>query len=115
MDWTADYRLYSQSRIDCENLFALVRQEVHKLNPDKQRLLTTLDDSLIRKTGKKIPGLKYARDPMGPPFRVNFVRGQRVIQMSAAISAEGQARMVPIIFQDASTPDKPKRQASEKE
>jgi hypothetical protein len=115
VDWTADYRLYSQSRIDCENLFALVRQEVQKLNNDKQRLVTALDDSLIRKTGKKIPGIKYARDPMGPPFRVNFVRGQRVIQMSAAISAEGQARMVPILFQDASTPDKPKRQASEKE
>jgi hypothetical protein len=67
VDWTADYRLYSQSRIDCENLFALVRQEVQKLNNDKQRLVTALDDSLIRKTGKKIPGIKYARDPMGPP------------------------------------------------
>ena len=115
VDWSADYRLYSQSRIDCENLFGLVRKEVQNLNTEKQRLITALDDSLIRKTGKKIPGLKYARDPMGPPFRVNFVRGQRVIQMSAAITAEGQARMIPVIFQDASTPPKPRRLASENE
>lgn len=115
VDWTADYRLYSQSRIDCERLFALVRQEVQRLNTDKQRLITALDDSLIRKTGKKIPGLKYARDPMGPPFRVNLVRGQRVIQMSAAITEDGRARMIPVDFQDASTPDKPGRQAAESE
>jgi hypothetical protein len=72
-------------------------------------LITALDDSLLRKSGKKIPGVKYARDPMGPPFRVNFVRGQRVIQISAAITAEGQARMIPVDFEDAATPDKPGR------
>jgi hypothetical protein len=115
VDWTADYRLYSQSRIDCESLFALVRQEVQDLNNDKLRLITALDDSLIRKSGKKIPGLKYTRDPMGPPFCVNFVRGQRVIQMSAAITRDGQSRMIPVDFQDASTPNKPERQASESE
>jgi len=49
---------------------------------------------------------------MGPPFHVNFVRGQRVIQMSAAVSEDGQARMIPVMFSDASTPDKPRRHAS---
>jgi hypothetical protein len=42
---------------------------------------------------------------MGPPFQVNFVRGQRVIQMSAAVSEDGQSRMIPVIFDDASTPE----------
>lgn len=112
MDWTADYRMYSQERIDCTKLFARIREEVYSLNKTKL-LVTALDDSLLRKTGKKIPGVKFARDPMGPPFRVNFVRGQRVIQMSAAISEDGQARMIPVMFSDASTPDKPKRNASD--
>ena len=111
VDWTADYRMYSKERIGCENIFDRIRKEVYAQNKRKL-LITALDDSLLHKTGKKIPGVKFARDPMGPPFQVNFIRGQRVIQMSAAISEGGQASMVPVIFSDASTPDKPKRGAS---
>lgn len=109
-DWTADYRMYSRERIDCTRIFEQVRKEVCAL-ADRKLLVTALDDSLLPKTGRKIPGVKYARDPMGPPFQVNFVRGQRVIQMSAAVRDGGQARMVPVMFSDASTPDKPGRNA----
>jgi hypothetical protein len=112
VDWTADYRMYSKERIDCANIFGQVRKEVYALNGSRP-LITALDDSLLRKSGKKIPGVKFARDPMGPPFHVNFTRGQRVIQMSAAISEEAQARMIPVMFNDASTPAKPKRNAPE--
>jgi hypothetical protein len=115
VDWSADYRIYSQERIDCDHIFNQVRKEVQTINVKDKILVTALDDSLLHKTGKKIPGVKYARDPMGPPFQVNFIRGQRVIQMSAAVTEEGQARMVPIMFEDASTPEKPRRNASEEE
>lgn len=114
VDWSADYRLYGEQRFDCEKIFAHIQKEIIDLNGDKP-LVTALDDSLLRKTGKKIPGVKYARDPMGPPFQVNFVRGQRVIQMSAALSEGQQARMIPVMFRDASTPEKPKRSAPEDE
>jgi hypothetical protein len=112
VDWTADYRMYSKERIDCDNVFGQIREEANALN-HRKLLITALDDSLLHKTGKKIPGVKFARDPMGPPFQVNFVRGQRVIQMSAAVSEGAQASMIPVIFRDASTPEKPKRNASE--
>jgi len=115
MDWSADYRLYSQERIDCDHIFNQVRKEVQTINAKDKILVTALDDSLLRKSGKKIPGVKYARDPMGPPFQVNFIRGQRVIQMSAAVSEKGQARMIPVMFEDASTPEKPRRNASAEE
>jgi hypothetical protein len=115
VDWTADYRLYSRERIDCQNILAQIRKEVQELNAGQKRLITALDDSLLIKTGKRIPGVKYARDPMGPPFQVNFVRGQRVIQMSAAVTEDGQARMIPVVFNDASTPAKPGKKASTEE
>lgn len=111
IDWTADYRMYSQERIDCAEVFGQITKEVQTLNANPV-LITALDDSLLRKSGKKIPGVKFARDPMGPPFQVNFVRGQRVIQMSAAVVEDGQARMIPVIFNDASTPVKPRKGAS---
>jgi hypothetical protein len=111
VDWSADYRLYGKQRIDCEKIFAQIQKEILAINKDKP-LVTALDDSLLRKTGKKTPSVKYARDPMGPPFHVNFVRGQRVIQMSAAVSEGPQSRMIPVLFRDASTPEKPKHNAS---
>jgi len=115
VDWSAAYRMYSQERINCQDILIQVRKEVQALNTGPKRLITALDDSLLIKTGKKIPGVKYARDPMGPPFQVNFVRGQRVIQMSAAITEDGQSRMIPVLFDDASTPAKPSNKASESE
>jgi hypothetical protein len=111
VDWTADYRMYSRARIDCNNIFSQIRKEVYVLNEGKKLLITALDDSLLPKTGKKIPGVKFARDPMGPPFQVNFIRGQRVIQMSAAVTEDGQVRMIPVMFDDASTPEKPRKNA----
>lgn len=114
VDWTADYRMYGQERIESESIFSQVRKEVCLMNGHRP-LVVAMDDSLLRKTGKKIPGVKYARDPMGPPFQTNFVRGQRVIQMSAAVSEGNQARMIPVMFRDASTPNKPKRNASKEE
>ena len=115
-DWSAAYRLYSsQKRINCAAILEQIRKEIQALNAGQKRLITALDDSLLPKTGKKIPGVKYARDPMGPPFQVNFVRGQRVIQMSAAVTEDGQARMIPVLFYDASTPVKPTRKSTEAE
>jgi hypothetical protein len=54
VDWSADYRLYGKQRIDCEKIFAQIQNEVFALNTDKP-LVTALDDSLLRKTGKNIP------------------------------------------------------------
>lgn len=114
LDWSADYRLYAKERIEWDRIFDLVLQEVMTCNAD-QTLVTALDDSLLRKTGKKIPGVKYTRDPLGPPFQVQLVKAQRVVQMSAAVSDGNLARMIPIIFEDASTPQKPKKSATPSE
>lgn len=109
-DWTADYRLYNKNRVTVERLFDVVGSEVMRKGCSQRPMVCALDDSLLRKTGKKIPGIKYARDPMGPPFGVNFVRGQRVIQLSASVSEDGKcARMVPVIFKDAPSADKPRK------
>ena len=72
-------------------------------------LVAAIDDSLLRKTGRKIFGSRYQRDPLSPPFHVNFVRGLRVLQISAAVrqGEQGAARLIPIDFQHAALPAKP--------
>jgi hypothetical protein len=108
-DWTADYRLYSNSRFNPEDLFAPIRKRlIKKHNP----CVVALDDTRVKKTGPHIPGVKYHRDPMGPPFHLNFIRAQRFLQLSMAMPGKnGQARMVPVDFVHAPTPAKPPKKA----
>lgn len=112
-DWTADYRLYSQARFDEQAVFGQVRVAVEQTLEPNQPLVVAMDDSLLRKTGRKIHGVRYQRDPLSPPFHVNFVRGLRVLQISAALpQGGGMARLVPIDFQHAVLPPKPAKTAS---
>jgi len=114
-DWTADYSLYAKKRVDPGVLFSLVRCEIEAMNSPSQPLVVAIDDTILRKTGRKIPGTAYRKDPLGPPFNLNLIWAQRMIQYSAAVpSPDGDVRMVPIAFQNASTPRKPKRTASDK-
>jgi hypothetical protein len=113
-DWSAQYRLYSQSRFDPEAVFAVVRQQLEQELAPEDPLVVAMDDSLLRKTGTHIPGVSWRRDPLGPRFQVNFVQAQRILQLSAALpsSENGSARLLPIDFQHVPTPRKPKRGAS---
>ncbi len=115
-DWTADYRFYSQERFDDEAVFERLREILEGHLDQAQPLVTAMDDSLLRKTGRKVHGVRYARDPLSPPFNVNFVRGLRVLQISAALpDGTGAARMVPVDFQHAVLPPKPSRRATAEE
>jgi len=112
-DWSADYRLYSQDRLDEDVLFDHIRSTLLEHLPEEEPLVVALDDTTIRKTGTKTHGVGWKRDPLGPPFQTNLVRAQRYLQFSAAwpIGGDGQARMVPIDFRHAPTPPKPRKNA----
>lgn len=109
-DWTSNYSLYSHGRVDACAIFRQVRKEAEALARPGQTMCVALDDTLLRKRGRMIPGAAYRRDPLGPPFQVNLVWAQREQAISAAIADEnGDVRMVPIGFRDASTPRKPRK------
>jgi hypothetical protein len=115
-DWSADYRFYSRDRFDEQAVFGQVRRAVEQTLEEDRPLVVAMDDSLLRKTGRKIHGVRFTRDPMSPPFHVNFVRGLRVLQISAALpQGQGMARLVPIDFQHAVLPPKPAKNASASE
>ena len=111
-DWTADYRLYSKERVNESVLFGHVRDTLIDQLAPGDPLMVALDDTIIRKTGKKIHGSGWKRDPLGPAFQTNLVHAQRYLQFSAAWPLEnGDARMVPIDFLHAPTPVKPSKNA----
>jgi hypothetical protein len=116
-DWSADYRIFSESRFDCTRIFEVIREGVWEQLPGKAPIVVAMDDTILRKTGPKAYGVAWRRDPLSPPFHVNFVRGQRFIQLSAAVpdgDGSAQARMIPIDFRHAPTPAKPKKNAPER-
>ena len=111
-DWSADYRLFSQTQWDPQALFRPVfTQALAHPGCGSQRVYLGQDDTLLRKTGRKIPGTTYARDPLSPPFQVNLVLGQRFVQTSLLLQPAGAAhpwRALPVCFDHAPTPKIPK-------
>lgn len=115
-DWTAEYRMYSKQRVKTEKLFAPVRRSLSARLDPGEPLVAAMDDTRLPKTGRKIPGAKYVRDPLGPAFNVNLIWAQRFIQVSAAAHSEnGMARMVPVDFVHAPAPCKPRKGATEED
>jgi hypothetical protein len=105
-DWSAQYRLLR--RLPVEPIFAHVCRQALAATASGRPWVVALDDSITRKTGRCIPGCGWRKDPLGPPFNLNFVWGQRVLQFSAAIpAADGSARLVPVDWQEAPLPKKP--------
>jgi hypothetical protein len=113
-DWSSTYRLFEQERIDKDELFAPILSEVCRNTDVETPVYAMMDDTLVRKSGHKIPGTQWRRDPLGPAFHTNFVWGQRFLQLSLAqpdADGSGRARAVPIDFIHAPGPIKPKKTA----
>jgi hypothetical protein len=115
-DWSADYRIFSRGRFEPSDLFGLVEDRLLERLPKGQAVVTALDDTKCRKTGTKIPGVSYQRDPMSPPFHTNFIRAQRFVQLSLMmpldVNAPAVARGFPIRFRHAPPPTRPGAKAS---
>jgi len=115
-DWTASYRLFSHNRLPIEVIFAVVRRAVVSELPPHAPVCAVLDDSLLRRSGLRTPGVAWRRDPLGPRFQTNLVRAQRFLQTSLALPApDGSHRLVPVAFRHAPTPAKPGKKASASE
>lgn len=94
-DWSSDYKLLSRSKWNDEELFKPVIEETISYFDDGYICLA-VDDTKIKKTGKKIPYAQYFMDAMSPPFRYNLMYGHRVLQFSA---------LLPLFQQEIPDPD----------
>jgi len=115
-DWTAAYRLFSeQNRIDMDRLFTGVRRAALEWLEEGAPVFGVIDDSLIHKTGRTIPGTAWRRDSQGPRFQCNLIWGQRVLQVSLALPwgpGPSPAQLVPVDFVHAPTAKRPGKRGS---
>ncbi len=118
-DWSADYKFFSLREWNADDLFVEIFKECdeHSYWPDGD-VLVALDETLRKKTGKKIPGVATLRDPMSLPYHVNLTPGLRYLQAACIITPENKLeynRAIPIFFQEAAPAKKPKKNASDAE
>lgn len=117
-DWSADYKLFSRSDWKANELFDPV---VNAYIQDYPRgpISIAFDDTKTGKTGKKIRGASWQRDPMSPPFHVNFIYALRFIQASLLFPLYRHggpgARALPVRFEHAPVPKKPGKRATPEE
>ena len=118
MDWSSTYRLFSRNRFDPMEIFAeIIKETINELEPTSD-INISIDDTILKKTGQKVPGTSWRRDPLGPKFKTNFIWGLRFLQVSMSMPESGsnsRSRGVPIVFKHCPTVKKLKKTAGEDE
>jgi hypothetical protein len=113
-DWSAAYRLFEQARMDFGQVWRTVRKETLAGIPSEQPLVAGLDDTLLPKSGRKVTGAGWRRDPLGPRFQTNLIWAQRILQTTLLLPegpGPARARAIPVDLVHAPTPRRPRPQA----
>ena len=117
-DWSGDYRLFSRSPWETQDLFRPVLSHTLALCDDEY-LALALDETKVARPGRKVKKAVWMRDPLSPPFRVNLMRGIRYLQFSALpplYRQEGvSCRGIPVRFEMVEVVKKPGKRASPEE
>jgi hypothetical protein len=117
-DGSAEYKLHARTKWNEQDLFDALLPSALAYCPGSF-VPIALDDTRLRKTGKRIPTAFGQRDPLSPPFRVNLQWGLRFLQASLLLPLHRKynvnARAVPVRFVAAPSLKKPGAKATAQE
>lgn len=118
LDWSGDYKLFSRSPWRSADLFdPVVKPTIDYFGDGPIRL--ACDETRTKRGGNRVKRSRYTRDPLSPPFHVNFIKGIRWVQFSALLPLHRDhdvgALGVPVAFEPVDLPAKPKRGANDEE
>jgi hypothetical protein len=117
-DWSAEYKLHARSKWCVSDLFQPILQRSLAYCQGRY-VAIAVDDTRLRKTGRKIPTAAYGRDPMSPKFRFNLMLGLRFLQASLLLplyrQSKASPRGIPVRFEEVPPLKKPRRKASTEE
>ena len=94
LDWSADYKLHSRANWKAQDLFQPVLEQGARWCDDSV-LVVAMDDTRIRKTGRKILTAFYQRDPLSSKFRFNLMWGLRFLHFSLLVPLYRSGAAVP--------------------
>lgn len=112
--WSADYKLFSRARWEPDRLFDPAIRHGLPFTGSGPIVLAG-DETRLRRGGRRVKRSRWTRDPLSPPFHVNFMKGIRFCQFSLLLPlyrlAGVDARAVPVSFRPVDLPAKPRRSA----
>jgi hypothetical protein len=118
-DWSADYKVFSRSQWEPDQLFTPVLKEYLTRNPADQPVCLAFDDTKLSRSGRKIKSAFWQRDPLSPPFHVNFMYGLRFMHASLIFphyrDGDFSARGYPVRFVECPAVKKPGKKATAEE
>jgi hypothetical protein len=117
-DWSADYKLFSRSPWNADDLFDPVIRDNLERYPTGP-VVIAFDDTKLPRTGRHVRTAFWQRDPLSPPFHANLLFGLRFLQASVIYphyrEGDFSARGIPVRFVECPAVKKPGRRADEKE
>lgn len=116
--YSADYKLYSRSPWQADDLFDPVIHTYLDSFPSGP-MVVALDDTKLGRSGAHVPGTMWYRDPLSPPFRANLIWATRWLQASLIFphhrESDLPARGIPVRFTPAPAIRKPGKKATEED
>ena len=117
-DWSADYKLHARAEWNDQEVFDALLPSARAQCPGRF-VPIALDDTRLKKTGKRIPTAFWQRDPLSPPFHRNLQWGLRFLQASLLLPLHRKykvnARAIPVRFVAAPSLKKPGAKATAQE
>lgn len=108
--YEANCAVFSRRKWDPVKLFDHLLKPALSLSKDPY-VCVAADDTHIKKSGKKIKGAGWKKDPLSPAFHLNFLWALRFLQFSLLIQPSSHARAIPIDFIEAPSIKKPGKRA----
>lgn len=106
-DWTAWYRLFNRGRVDWAAAQGqLVAELCAELPSADTPLVVGLDATHLPRTGQRMPGIGWGRNPLTPAWKPGIWRRQRWVGLHGLLprSGDGMSRAVPLRFHLAPSP-----------
>jgi hypothetical protein len=119
LDWSAEYKLLGRTAWNADALFQPIVNRALPLCPGPY-VVVAMDDTHIRKTGRKILSAFYQRDPLSPKFRFNLMWGLRFLHLTLLVPLyrshpDAAPRSLPIRFLEVAALKRPGKRASAEE
>lgn len=116
--FTSDYKLFSRAPWEVYKLFVPILRHALAFC-DEDFVAVGIDDTRVRKTGKKIATAHWGKDPLSPHFHVNLQWGLRFLHGAVLVPLHKRekvaARALPVWFEEIPPPPKPGAKATEEE
>lgn len=113
--WAPAYKFFARSPWDAQAVFDPVLEHYLSMFADGP-IVSAIDDTRRRKTGKKIRQVRLGRDPMSPRYRANLTPGLRFINQSLIFpfyrnDPDTAPWSIPVSFTLSTPAAKPKKKA----